>query len=80
MYTIFIYMHILYIYAYIHAICYMLPSCQNVLIFLLFIWLTRRIGRFWSKSIDIFLSRGKRNCWHIKSKTKNNQYSERFLE
>ena len=52
--------------------------CQNVLIFPLYIFLTKIIDTFWSEGIGRFWPGGIEKVWHRKSKTKNQQYSQRF--
>ena len=43
--------------------------CQVVLIFPLYILLTRRINTFLSEAIDTFWAGATRTVWHIKSQT-----------
>ena len=42
--------------------------------------LARRIKTCWSKGIDSFWSGGIGTVWYRLAKTKNHQYSQRFLE
>ena len=49
--------------------------CQNVLIFPLYILLSRKIDTFWPKAIDKFWSGSISTVLAQKSHTKNQQYS-----
>ena len=51
--------------------------CQNV-IFPLYIFLTKRIDTFWPEGIDKFLAWRYWESLARKSKTKNQQYSQKF--